>query len=127
MRISCYTASMQTTLTICLTCGMKQRDEQGNKLPNPVAEQLAADTTALLTGTDIKVRLVRCISMCDTPIAWALQHPQKHTSSFAPATTAEDLAATARAYHTSPASKLPKKDMPPAVAATVISRIPPAE
>lgn len=119
---------MQTTLTICLSCGMKQRDENGNKLPNPVAEELAANVTTLLaTNPDISVRLVRCISICNTPIAWALQHPQKHTSSFAPATTAEDLAATARAYHTNPVSKLPKKDMPPAVAPTVISRIPPAE
>lgn len=123
----CYMAFMQTTLTICLTCGMKQRDEQGNKLPNPVAQQLADDVKTLLTDTDINVRLVRCISICDTPIAWALQHPQKHTSSFAPATTAEDLAATARAYHTSLASKLPKKDMPPTIAPTVISRIPPLD
>ncbi|RYG61959.1 MAG: DUF1636 domain-containing protein [Alphaproteobacteria bacterium] len=118
---------MHTTLSICITCGMKQRDEQGNKLPNPESEKLAAATTTLLADTDIKVRLVRCISICDTPIAWALQHPQKHTSSFAPATTAEDLAATARAYHASPASKLPKKDMPPAIAPTIISRIPPTE
>ncbi len=119
---------MHTTLTICLTCGMKQRDEQGNKLPNPESEKLAATTTALLADNpDIKVRLTCCISICDTPIAWALQHPQKHTSSFAPATTAEDLAATAIAYHTSPASKLPKKDMPPATAPTVIRRSPPIE
>ncbi|RYG61671.1 MAG: DUF1636 domain-containing protein [Alphaproteobacteria bacterium] len=117
-----------TTLTICLICGMKQRDDQGNKLPNPVSQQLAEDVTALLADTDIKVRLTRCLSMCDTPIAWALQHPRKHTFSFAPATTAEDLAATARAYLATPeGGKLGKKDMPLPVAATLISRIPPTE
>lgn len=119
---------MQTTLTICLICGMQQRDENGNKLPNPVSEALAANVTALLADTDIKVRLTRCLSMCDTPISWALQHPHKHTFAFAPATTAEDLAATARAYLATPAGgKLGKKDMPPATAATLISRIPPTE
>lgn len=105
---------------------MKQRDEQGNKLPNPASQALAAATTELLADSPIRVELTRCLSMCDTPIAWALHDDVHHTYSFAPATTAEDLATTARAWlATTPGEKLPKKDMPTAVPATLISRIPP--
>jgi predicted metal-binding protein len=116
----------QTVLTICLTCGMKQRDATGAKLPNPESESLAAKTAELLSDTPITVQLTRCLSMCDTPIAWGLRNEERHAFSFAPASTAEDLAATARAYlATAPGEKLGKKDMPPAVALSLISRLPP--
>lgn len=115
-----------TTLFICLTCGIRQRDESGAKLPNPVSEKLAADTAELLKNAPVDVRLVRCLSMCETPIAWGLRNEERHTFGFAPATTADDLAATALAYiATLPGEKLGKKDMPPATAKTLISRIPP--
>jgi predicted metal-binding protein len=118
----------KTILTICEVCGMKERDAEGNKLPNPQSQALAQATTELLADTDIEVRLVRCLSLCDTPIAWGLRNEEKHATAFAPATSAEDLAATARAYAAHPAgTKLPKKLMPSATAATLISRIPPLD
>lgn len=115
-----------STLFICLQCGSTQRGADNLKVPNPAALQLAADVSTLLADTPIKVELVRCLEQCDAPIAWALKDNTKHTFTFAPATTAEELAITARAYASSTAEKkLVKAQMPEAVRKTITSRTPP--
>lgn len=114
------------TLFICSICGQTARDELGNKLPNPAAAQLAEQTAALLQNSGVQVVLTRCMSVCDSPITWALASPGRHTFTFAPASTPDELAATARAYLAkAPGEKLGKGAMPPAVAATLLSRVPP--
>jgi|GEM_PF-6016448 len=116
-----------TTLFICLQCGMHRRDAEGLKIPNPDALKLADDTAALLKDTPIKVQLTRCLSLCDYPVAWGLRAEDRYAYTFAPAATAEDLAATARAWlaNPNPAEKLPKRDMPAAVRSTLRSKLPP--
>lgn len=126
----CYTASMndKTILYICATCGMKKDPATGIKPTSPASEALARDTAALLQGTPVEVRLARCLSLCDTPIAWGLQSSVRHATTFAPATTAEDLAAAARLYiETPPGQKMNKRQLPPALIHTLISRLPPLE
>lgn len=118
--------SSTATLFICSTCGQTQRDAVGNKLTNPTALQLAEHAAALLQNSGVQVVPTRCMGVCDAPITWALASPGRHTFTFAPATTAEELAATARAYVAkAPGEKLGKGAMPPAVAATLLSRVPP--
>lgn len=117
----------QTLLYICATCGMSKDPTTGQKPTNPAAEALAAQVSHLLAQQpEVEVRLTKCLSLCSKPIAWALDNPQRHATTFAPATTAEDMAATAQLYLTTPpGQKMPKKDLPPAVKPTLISRIPP--
>lgn len=118
--------SSTATLFICSTCGQTKRDELGNKLANPAALHLAEQASQLLENSGVNVVLTKCMSVCDLPITWALASPGRHTFTFAPATTPEDLAATALAYLTkAPGEKLSKGAMPPAVAATLLSRVPP--
>ncbi len=106
---------------------MPKDPETGKKPNNPEAEALAARVTELLKyQPDIEVRLTKCLSLCSKPIAWALDNPERHATTFAPATTAEDMAATAKLYLSTPlGEKMPKKDLPKEVKPTLISRIPP--
>lgn len=115
------------TLSICVTCGMKLRDENGNKLENPVSHALAEKVEALLEGSGVQVRLVRCMSMCDDPISWALQGEGRMTYAFAPASTAEDLAVVAKVYVGTRGEKIPKSEMPEGVKGTVMAKVPPVE
>ncbi len=125
----CYNAPMNTpdaTLTICSTCGMVKDPTTGTKPTNPQSELLATQLTELLKEYPVKIRLSKCLSMCDTPIAWALQSPTLHTTALAPASTAEDLAAAAILYLSSTADKkMNKRELPPALIHTIKSRIPP--
>ncbi|TKW60455.1 MAG: DUF1636 domain-containing protein [Blastochloris viridis] len=117
----------QTILYICATCGMPKDPETGKKPTNPQSEALAARANELLADMqDVDVRLTKCLSLCNKPIAWALDNPERHATTFAPATTAEDMVATVKLYLTTPlGEKMPKKDLPPEVKPTLISRIPP--
>ncbi|PZP38865.1 MAG: hypothetical protein DI585_06040 [Pseudomonas fluorescens] len=113
-------------LYICATCGMKKDPETGIKPNNPLAEALVAETSKLLQNEDIEVRLTKCLSLCSTPIAWGLHAEDRHATTFAPATTAEDMATTAKLYLNTPlGEKMPKKHLPPHVIPTLISRLPP--
>jgi predicted metal-binding protein len=115
----------EATLSICVTCGMKLRDADGNKLENPASHVLADEVGALLAGSGVEVRLVRCLSMCDYPIGWALQGEGRMTYAFAPASTAADLAAVAGAYvRAGKGQKIPKSEMPEEVKGTVRSKVP---
>ena len=113
-------------LYICATCGMVKDPATGQKPTNPASEQLAAQTAKLLEHEPIEVRLTKCLSLCEKPIAWALDAPDRHATTFAPATTPEDMAATTKLYLSTPlGEKMPKKDLPKQVKPTLISRIPP--
>lgn len=116
----------EAILYICSTCGMKKDPATGIKPANPAAEQLATQTAELLKETPVEVRLTNCLSLCNTPIAWGLQSPTRHATTFAPATTAEDLAASARLYISTPiGQKMNKRQLPESVIHTLISRLPP--
>lgn len=117
----------QTILYICATCGMPKDPETGQKPDNPESRAIAARVGELLANQpDIQVRLTKCLSLCSKPIAWALDNPERHATTFAPATTAEDIAATVQLYLSTPlGEKMPKKDLPKEVKPTLISRVPP--
>lgn len=115
-----------THLYICATCGMKKDPATGTKPTNPASTALAEATAALLKDTPVEVRLAKCLSLCDTPIAWGLHAEDRHATTFAPATTAEDLAAAARLYiSTPPGEKMNKRLLPAPLIHTLISRLPP--
>ncbi|MBI1309447.1 MAG: DUF1636 domain-containing protein [Proteobacteria bacterium] len=117
--------SHPTTLFICRTCGMG-RDASGKKLPSPASAQLAEDLQSLLAGHPVNVVLSPCLEVCDFPITWALRNDSKQAFTFAPSTSAADLAATTRAYLAlAPGEKLTKGQMPETIPATIISRLPP--
>ncbi len=116
------------TMFICQQCGMQERDAEGNKVPNPAAQALAAAAEALLADMPVRVVLTRCLSVCDKGVAWGLRAEGKHVFTFAPATNAEELAATARTYATLPAGQTMKKTlMPEGVRGTLLTRIPPED
>ena len=116
----------KTILYICQTCGMKKDPLTGIKPVSEASVKLAEQTAQLLENEPVEVRLTACLSLCDTPIAWGLQAEDRHATTFAPATTAEDLAAAARLYiSTPPGEKMPKRQLPAALIHTLISRLPP--
>lgn len=116
------------TLVICRICGQSQRDDKGNKLPNPDALQLAQEVETLLKDSPVRVMLTDCLSVCTKPISWGLRAGGKHAFVFSPATTAADMATTARTYATlPPGQKLGKAMMPKPVSQTLISRLPPVD
>ena len=99
---------------------------------NPASEALVRDVTAALAAEPgiepVEVKLVRCLSLCDQPIAWGLQSAVRHGTTFAPATTAEDLAAAARLYVATPVGeKMNKRMLPKDLIHTLVSRLPPLE
>ena len=119
-------ATPTATVFICQQCGMQERDAEGNKVPNPQAVALAAEAEALLADAPVRVVLTRCLSVCDKGVAWGLRAEGKHVFTFAPATTAAELAATARTYATLTHGQTMKKTlMPEGVRGTLLTRIPP--
>lgn len=71
---------MTNRLTICATCAAKDADPQGAALAEAVRAQLPA-------GWDVVMQ--DCMSMCDGPVAVAVQGPGKATYLFAGVTPAD--------------------------------------
>jgi predicted metal-binding protein len=115
------------TLMVCLQCGSSLRDENGQKLPNPEAEKLAATLQAELEDSPVEVKLVRCFSTCAYPIAWGLKAENGPSYVFAPAENAAEIAETARVWveKWAQGQAMKKPDMPDAVRKTLRAKMPP--
>lgn len=122
------TPAARPTLMVCAQCGSTLRDEHGCKLPNPAALDLADELRVALEGVPVQVKLVRCFTHCKEPIAWGLRDEGRFAYTFAPAGPVADMVALVEQWLAAePAGRVPRKDMPESLRATLKSRIAPVD
>ena len=90
---------MKDRLLICDTCAAKDTAPLGAAW----AEKLSAAVAE--SGLDIDVKMTSCLNMCDAPLSFALQGPQKATYLFTgadPETDTQDMLGLLRLYLNAP-------------------------
>ncbi len=90
---------MKDRVVICDTCAAKGAAPVGAAW----ADQLSAAVAD--SGLDIDVTTTSCLNMCDTPLSFALQGPQKATYLFTgadPETDTQDMLGLLRLYADAP-------------------------
>ena len=90
---------MKDRVVICDTCSA----EGAAPLGAAWADQLSAAVAE--SGLDIDVKMASCLNMCDTPLSFVLQGPQKVTYLFAgadPETDTQDMLGLLSLYLNAP-------------------------